>query len=54
MFRHDAGPRPFRTSVLALLIATPAAGQPPAMHVTPTFTQINQVSNHPGWRSHRP
>ena len=36
------------TSVFALLIATPAAGQPPAMHVIPTFTQINQVSNQPG------
>ena len=47
MFRRQ-GLAAVCTSVLALLIATPAAGQQPAMHGTPTFTQINQVSNQPG------
>jgi uncharacterized protein (TIGR03118 family) len=40
------------TSALALLIASPAAGHPPAATArpiaTPTFTQVNQVSNQDG------
>lgn len=34
--------------VLALLIATPAAGNVPAASTGPTIPRINQVSNHHG------
>jgi uncharacterized protein (TIGR03118 family) len=47
MFRRQ-GLAAVCTSVLALAIAAPAAGQPATMHHTPSFTRINQVSNQPG------